>query len=69
MQSIATPDRHGEPDFMGDSGNLSADAGQLEQQSLRNWYLLAGMCAISTVGLLIAVTPSLRHLFCSLPME
>lgn len=32
----------------------------LERQSMRNWYLLAGICVSSTVGLLLAVAPSLR---------
>jgi transcriptional regulator with GAF, ATPase, and Fis domain len=33
----------------------------LEKQSMRNWYLLASICAVSTVGLLIAVTPVLQE--------
>jgi len=32
---------------------------RLEKQSMRNWYLLASFTALSTVGLLIAVTPIL----------
>jgi len=32
----------------------------LERQSMRNWYMMASICAISTVGLLIAVTPILK---------
>jgi transcriptional regulator with GAF, ATPase, and Fis domain len=32
---------------------------RLEKQSMRNWYLLATFSALSTVGLLIAVTPVL----------
>lgn len=33
----------------------------LEKQSMRNWYLLASICAISTVGLLVAVTPVIQE--------
>ena len=32
---------------------------RLEKQSMRNWYLLATFSAVTTVGLLIAVTPVL----------
>jgi len=33
---------------------------RLETQSMRNWYLLASICAVSTIGLLMAVTPNLQ---------
>jgi transcriptional regulator with GAF, ATPase, and Fis domain len=36
------------------------DRKRLERQSMRNWYLLAVICAFSTVGLLLAVTPNLQ---------
>lgn len=38
----------------------SAGTKGLERQSMRNWYMLASICAIATVGLLIAVTPILK---------
>ena len=38
----------------------SAGTKGLERQSMQNWYTLASICAISTVGLLIAVTPILK---------
>jgi len=53
----------------GDQAQLEAAVGltnhgknrkRLEYQSMRNWYLLAGICVSSTVGLLLAVAPSLR---------
>jgi len=34
---------------------------RLEKQSMRNWYLLASFAALSTIGLLIAVTPVLSN--------
>jgi len=36
------------------------DRNRLERQSMRNWYLLASICGVSTIGLLLAVTPSLQ---------
>ena len=36
-----------------------AETAKLEQQSMRNWYLLAVITAMTTIGLLIAVTPML----------
>jgi transcriptional regulator with GAF, ATPase, and Fis domain len=36
------------------------DGKRLERQSMRNWYFLATVSLISTIGLLIAVTPTLR---------
>ena len=33
----------------------------LEVQSLRNWYMLATITAISTIGLVVAITPVLRE--------
>lgn len=45
------------------SGEKSSEAvgtTSLERQSMRNWYMLAGICAVSTIGLLIAVTPILK---------
>jgi len=33
----------------------------LEKQSMRNWYLLASFTALTTIGLLIAVTPVLSR--------
>jgi transcriptional regulator with GAF, ATPase, and Fis domain len=35
------------------------ETAKLEMQSMRNWYLLASFTALSTIGLLIAVTPVL----------
>ncbi|MEN8006400.1 MAG: GAF domain-containing protein [Candidatus Krumholzibacteriota bacterium] len=35
------------------------ETAKLELQSMRNWYLLASFTALSTIGLLIAVTPIL----------
>lgn len=43
------------PELAGSHGSKG-----LEKQSMRNWYLLASICAVSTVGLLIAVTPVLQ---------
>ena len=37
----------------------SPEAARLEKQSMRNWYMLASFTALSTIGLLIAVTPVL----------
>jgi len=36
-----------------------AETAKLEQQSMHNWYLLAAITAMTTIGLLIAVTPVL----------
>jgi transcriptional regulator with GAF, ATPase, and Fis domain len=44
-----------------DGANRSPETRRLEKQSMRNWYLLASICAVSTVGLLVAVTPALRQ--------
>lgn len=44
----------------GDGAPGSEKARGLERQSMRNWYLLAGICAASTIGLLIAVTPVIQ---------
>lgn len=44
----------------GRHGEHGSDRKTLERQSMRNWYLLATICAISTVGLLIAVSPNLQ---------
>jgi len=43
--------------------DLSTSPGSkgLEKQSMRNWYMLASICAVSTVGLLVAVTPVLQE--------
>ncbi len=38
----------------------TSDRKRLEHQSMRNWYLLAGICVVSTIGLLLAVTPTLQ---------
>ena len=38
----------------------SADRRRLERQSMRNWYLLAAICALCSVGLLVAVAPNLK---------
>jgi transcriptional regulator with GAF, ATPase, and Fis domain len=45
----------------GDGPSRSEETRRLEKQSMRNWYMLASICAISTVGLLIAVTPAIRE--------
>ena len=37
-----------------------ADRSRLERQSMRNWYMLATVCAVSIIGLLITVTPNLQ---------
>jgi len=37
------------------------ETAKLEMQSMRNWYLLASFAALSTIGLLIAVTPILSE--------
>ncbi len=42
----------------------SADRKRLEHQSMRNWYLLAAICVTTSVGLLFAVSPSLRAPLC-----
>ncbi len=34
---------------------------QLEMQSMRNWYLLASITAISTVGLVVTLSPFIRQ--------
>ena len=39
----------------------ASEAVKLEKQSMRNWYLLASFTALSTIGLLIAVTPVLSR--------
>ncbi|MFT5232798.1 MAG: transcriptional regulator with GAF, ATPase, and Fis domain [Candidatus Krumholzibacteriia bacterium] len=36
------------------------DRRRLERESMRNWYLLASICISSTIGLLLAVMPTLR---------
>lgn len=38
---------------------VSAESRRLEVQSMRNWYMLATLCALSTVGLIVTVTPVL----------
>jgi transcriptional regulator with GAF, ATPase, and Fis domain len=50
-----SPDLAWGPEPAGSQGSKG-----LEKQSMRNWYLLASICAVSTVGLLIAVTPVLQ---------
>ncbi|MDX2473013.1 MAG: GAF domain-containing protein [Candidatus Krumholzibacteria bacterium] len=51
-------------DFSSESASAETpgrgDRKRLERQSMRNWYLLAVICAVSTVGLLLAVTPNLQ---------
>ncbi len=37
------------------------ETAKLEMQSMRNWYLLATFAALSTIGLLVAVTPVLSQ--------
>jgi hypothetical protein len=39
----------------------ATDTVNLEKQSMRNWYLLASFTALTTIGLLIAVTPVLSR--------
>ncbi len=39
----------------------TGETARLEMQSMRNWYLLASFTALSTIGLLIAVTPVLSR--------
>ena len=53
-------DRNSQGQPWGEGAPGSEKAKGLERQSMRNWYLLAGICAVSTVGLLIAVTPVLQ---------
>lgn len=38
----------------------NSETTRLEIQSMRNWYLLASFTAISTIGMLLAVSPVLR---------
>ena len=38
----------------------NAESTDLEKQSMRNWYLLASFTAMTTIGMLLAVTPVLR---------
>ncbi len=44
----------------GRRGVHGSDRKNLERQSMRNWYMLATFCVVSTVGLLVAVTPNLQ---------
>jgi transcriptional regulator with GAF, ATPase, and Fis domain len=44
-----------------DSRKRSRESLHLEVQTMRNWYLLASFTAISTIGLVIAVTPVIRQ--------
>jgi transcriptional regulator with GAF, ATPase, and Fis domain len=37
-----------------------SESSKLEKQSMRNWYLLASFTALSTIGMLVAVSPVLR---------
>jgi len=53
-------DRNSKGQPWGEGAPGSEKAKGLERQSMRNWYLLASICAVSTVGLLIAVTPVLK---------
>ena len=39
----------------------TSETERLEKQSMRNWYLLASFTALSTIGLLVAVTPVLSE--------
>lgn len=48
------------PDWRHDAGRRAADRKSFERQSMRNWYMLATVCAASTIGLLLAVMPVLR---------
>jgi hypothetical protein len=43
-----------------DPRRRSDERKRLERQSMRNWYLLASVCAVSTFSLMVAVMPSLR---------
>ncbi len=43
-----------------DSRRHADNRKRLERQSMRNWYLLATVCAVSSIGLLLAVAPSLQ---------
>jgi transcriptional regulator with GAF, ATPase, and Fis domain len=48
------------PSLPAEAGPPTADESQmLEKQSMRNWYILATFAALTTIGLLIAVTPVL----------
>lgn len=41
--------------------NRGREDHHLEVQSMRNWYLLAGLAGASTLGLVVAVTPFIRE--------
>jgi len=60
MHSANEQEFHGKSQLPMDPDRHSYDRKRLERQSMRNWYVLATVCAVFAVGLLLAVTPSLQ---------
>ena len=60
MSTPGNPPAQAETRWREENRRHSADRRRLERQSMRNWYLLASICALSSIGLLMAVTPALK---------
>lgn len=49
------------PIIESENPEVPAENRHLELQSMRNWYLLSTVCAISTISLVVAISPSIKE--------